>query len=613
MRPLPRPSNRPLGKGPGYFVDPVRGADRQDGTLAMPWKTLARAVERLKPGDTLYLRGGTYYEVVTLSRSGRADKPITVRSYPGEMAVLDSGLREFFEAPAHAWEPFSEGAPGEFRSTKSYSMGGGYGNFGDSMVPLHHYINFADLRSANELAHAGLGKRADDPVGMYCGPGVRRDPKTGRIHIRLAHTKLDGLGANHYRGDTDPRKVPLVIAGHDYALRIAGARHVRVQDVVVRGARRAALHVRGAEDVELDGLTLYGSLMAARIGNSRGVRLIHSALRGHAAPWHSRFHHKYRSAAGYLVVTEGVNSDFEIAHCELTDHHDGLLIHAVEGMRLHHNLVDNFNDDGIEPGPKKERGKTYIYQNLISRCLSPFTAHGKKPAPVQGEEGSGVYLYRNIIDLRRGTYYSPPEKPDPTGAYLNRATTILAHDHGSPILQPYHVYHNTFLLPGSAWRGYYAFTWGSHLRGTTRRVFNNLFVQVAGQPGLNFLAVSADDDFQADGNLFWGVKEGPKVRGDFFGTFRKSALFAASKKRYPPGLGANDRFADPKLVSLGGEGKQPSDLRLLKDSPAIGAGVEIPAAWPDPLRKRDGGRPDIGALPFGAEPFRVGPIAPEKR
>jgi hypothetical protein len=602
-----------MDRGPAYFVDPVKGVDRQEGTREKPWKTLAHAIERLKPGDTLYLRGGTYHEAVTLSRSGTPQKPITIRSYPGELAVLDAGLRDFYEAPAGAWEPFPGGVPGEYRSTKSYRLGGGYGNFGDSMVPLHHYITFADLRSTNELAHAGLSGRADDPRGMYAGPGARRDGQSGRIHIRLAHTKLDGLGANHYRGETDPRKLSLVIAGHDYALRIAGARHVRVQDLVVRGARRAALQVRNAEDLELDGLTLYGSLMAARISNSRRLRLIHSALRGHAAPWHSRFHHKYRSAAGYLVLTEGLNSDFEIAHCELSDHHDGLLIQAVEGLRFHHNLVDNFNDDGIEPGPKKERGKTYIYQNLISRCLSPFTAHGKKPKPVQSEEGSGVYLYRNIVDLRRGTYYSPPEKPDRSGAYLDRATTVLAHDHGSPILQPYHVYHNTFLLQGNAWRGYYAFTWSSHLRGTTRRVFNNVFVQVEGTPGLNFSAVSADDDFQADGNLLWGVKEGPKVRGDFFATFRKSALFTASKKRYPPGLGANDRFADPKLASLGGEGKQPCDLRLLKDSPAIDAGVEIPAAWPDPVRKLDKGRPDIGALPYGAEPFRVGPIAPDRR
>ena len=39
---------------------------------------------------------------------------------------------------------------------------------------------------------------------------------------------------------------------------------------------------------------------------------------------------------------------------------------------------------------------------------------------------------------------------------------------------------------------------------------------------------------------------------------------------------------------------------------AIDAGVEIPAEWPDPLRKMDKGKPDIGALPLGAdfEPVR---------
>ena len=29
-------------------------------------------------------------------------------------------------------------------------------------------------------------------------------------------------------------------------------------------------------------------------------------------------------------------------------------------MRFHHNLVDNFNDDGIEPGPKKARQDLYL-------------------------------------------------------------------------------------------------------------------------------------------------------------------------------------------------------------------------------------------------------------
>ncbi len=617
MRPLPVPSDRPMDKGPARFVDPVKGADRNEGTQQAPWKTVGHALAQLKPGDTLYLRGGTYYECVTVAVCGTAERPITIRSYPGELAVLDGGLREFYEDPAGAWEPYPQGAEGEFRSTKAYPQGGGFGNFADSMVPLHRYLNFHDLRSANELWHAGLGARRDDPKGIYAGPGVRRDPETGRIHVRLAHTRLAGLGENSYRGETDPRRLPLVIAGHEYTLRIEGARHLRLQDLVVRGAERSAVLIaedtedteQDAEDVVLDGLTLYGSGSALRVRRTRGLRLVGCALRGHAAPWHSRAHHKYRASAGYLVLAAG--KDFEFSACEFTDHHDGLQLYFVEGLRFHHNLVDNFNDDGIEMGPKKERGRAYLYENLISRCLNPFTLHGKsgeKPKPVASEQGSGVYICRNVVDFRRGTYKSPPQQSDPSGAFLASPTRLLAHDHGSPIHPVYYVYHNTFLLSGNAMRGYYAFSWGSHTRGTTRRVFNNICVQVEGVPGVNF-AVSADDDFQADGNLLWGVKDGPKQSGDFFAKFRRSRLFEASKKQYPPGWGAHDLFADPKFVRLDADGKGALDVRLQTGSPAVDAGVDLPGDWFDPLRAQDRGKPDIGALPLGVEMFRVGRAA----
>src|SRR5262249_59640676 len=124
------------------------------------WKTINHALKQLKPGDTLYLRSGTYYESVGVGVSGRADSPITIRSFPGELAILDGGLREFFEKPADVWEPFRGGAEGEFRSVQTYPGRAGkgarrdvyaLGNFGDSMVPLHGYRFLADFRSANEF------------------------------------------------------------------------------------------------------------------------------------------------------------------------------------------------------------------------------------------------------------------------------------------------------------------------------------------------------------------------------------------------------------------------------------------------------------------------------
>ena len=50
-----------------------------------------------------------------------------------------------------------------------------------------------------------------------------------------------------------------------------------------------------------------------------------------------------------------------------------------------------------------------------------------------------------------------------------------------------------------------------------------------------------------------------------------------------------------------------TDLRLEKGSPAADAGVPLPAEWPDLLRDRDAGRPDIGAIPLGAVAWAVGP------
>ena len=69
---------------------------------------------------------------------------------------------------------------------------------------------------------------------VYCGPGLWYDPASGRIHVRLSHTHLKHM--MNYEGETDPRKVPLVIAAaHAVPLRLDGAQHVRLAGLTVRG------------------------------------------------------------------------------------------------------------------------------------------------------------------------------------------------------------------------------------------------------------------------------------------------------------------------------------------------------------------------------------------
>lgn len=65
------------------------GDDTNSGTIDYPLKSITKALARVQPGDTLFLREGNYHEFVIPTRSGEKGKLITVKSYPGETAKID--------------------------------------------------------------------------------------------------------------------------------------------------------------------------------------------------------------------------------------------------------------------------------------------------------------------------------------------------------------------------------------------------------------------------------------------------------------------------------------------------------------------------------------------
>jgi hypothetical protein len=595
---LPGP---PLTRNEARFVDPQRGADNADGSERNPWQTINRALNDAAPGLTIYLRGGTYYENVYAALTGTADAPITIRSYPGERAIVDGGIPAFFADSANAWEPAPDGADGEYRSSRPWpNLRDCIGAFGDSMVGLQTYWHRIDLQAKNEYWQHSKG---EDAKPVYCGPGLWYDRNSGYLHARLAHTNLDGFP--NYQGETDPRKLPLVIAPfRSVPLRLDGCQHVTIADLVIRGGGYDTVVIRQSADVIFDNVVVHCGTYGLRAMGLERFRFLRSALFGNMPPWGFRTENRLRSrraqrdiarlTAHALLVTAGFsefsvfafpcNNDWEIAWSEFTDGHDGPYLGGMN-VHFHHNVVDALHDDGIYLSPMYPytSGTVRIEQNRFSRCLTSLAFGGPN------QTTDDIYIYRNIFDLRGRVNYNRPSGPEPG----KRSSGSVMGDHGSPPWPQMKIYHNTVVQAQPARRS------GMRLFNATaaerpRRLFNNILFHQAGLP--RFQGADPARGLIADANLYWLPGTAEATANAYFNKFRGSDAYAASKTDYAAGSTTHSRAADPQLTDVEGGVFVPA-----AGSPAAGGGVVIPADWPDPLRPAGGGSPDIGAVPVGDE------------
>jgi hypothetical protein len=90
----------PVGTGTQRYVSPT-GSPAGDGTVGNPWDlaTALAGPAAVKPGDTIWLRGGLYGGAngtpgtsYTARIGGTATQPIIIRQYPGERATVNGNL-----------------------------------------------------------------------------------------------------------------------------------------------------------------------------------------------------------------------------------------------------------------------------------------------------------------------------------------------------------------------------------------------------------------------------------------------------------------------------------------------------------------------------------------
>ena len=81
-----------------YYVSTTGDDDTGTGSITEPWATLAYGVNRMSPGDLLYIRGGTYRTTGTGASTvhsrwenvwGTAEDTIKIFAYPGEYPVFN--------------------------------------------------------------------------------------------------------------------------------------------------------------------------------------------------------------------------------------------------------------------------------------------------------------------------------------------------------------------------------------------------------------------------------------------------------------------------------------------------------------------------------------------
>jgi hypothetical protein len=227
----------------------------------------------------------------------------------------------------------------------------------------------------------------------------------------------------------------------------------------------------------------------------------------------------------------------------------------------------------------------HLYQNVFGNLLTALAFGGPEL-----RNNDQVYLYRNVFDLRQPVKAGRPSSSETTPRF---STGHVIGDHGGPPWSAITIYHNTIIAAERARSADMALL-GATSPERPRRFFNNILLHLEKLPAL--LSVPEQNDVKAEGNLYWQP-----------GLTPETAAGLLKPKRAPAGrMETVVLAADPGFISASPDPVAQNDYRLRPGSPAIDAGVELPAEWPDPLREKDKGKPDVGALPLGAEPLQVG-------
>ena len=569
-----------------YYVDPVNGSDSSNGSLSLPWRTLGNSIGKLSAGDTLYLRGGNYFESgVRITISGAPSQHIIIKNYNEEIPIIDGGYQDFRAISNNDWELY-DSQRNIYRSTKAYPGAGNNGaihaflKIGEITTNLIAYERYGDLASDNQLY--------TETGSMYLGPGVIWNSIDQRIYIRLVSSDLESQMGYSILSNSDPRQnsiyiVPLGVVVNfennasyldiegvsfryrNNALRFASGHHINVKNVTVFGGTTYILTEQAAHDLVFDTLIVDGYFP-----EWLAFKDIKSATR----PAHAM-----EVAAFVLHDSENV----EIINSTIRNVMD-FLDGGGNNLRIHHNSFFDIRDDVVQLDT--QCNNVEMAYNRVIGCSKSFDRNQGANATNLGTK----YVHHNIIDIRKRHLHFRQGDPlfqqaGGDGKIQNRAFGT----HGTIDMDPWKIYHNTVLIGKSV---------NAHLSqdgigfdydettapGVPHEVYNNIFIQTEDHR-MGQRSRVHDGSQILDGNLYYRTVSNPtepffinwanetsQSSFNSLAAFKASSFFDQTKQYYTPGWEANGIEADPMLDE---------EYHPAANSPAATGAVDLSSkGWP---------------------------------
>jgi hypothetical protein len=252
--PVNYPMDPPHGRNPRseLFVS-VDGQPDAPGTREQPLSLAAALADTspARPGDIVWLRGGTYAGVFVSKVRGLPDAPIVFRQYPGERAIIDS-------------RPSPESA----------------------LTVLGSWTTFWGFEVTNSEPERRTLRPGPWPEGLGRGSGVfARGPHNAFINL-VVHDMANGFGVWEDSHDTvvygnivfyNGWEGPDRAHGHGiYTQNRTGTR--LIADNIVFGQFSHGIHAFGSDSAYLDNIILRGNVVfnngaLARSGSERNILL----------------------------------------------------------------------------------------------------------------------------------------------------------------------------------------------------------------------------------------------------------------------------------------------------------------------------------------------------